>query len=150
MAARVPRRSFANPFVVTLAALPGCYTSAEPPPGGAAEVVTPTNPPAPTVARPPPAAAGEQRWTVYKVGDGCEAVMRVDCPKAAPGMPAPTCNPPPPVKYDCPEGLAAGAPFVVVRPAGRAECEKESRPPACPPDASCNPPPPVKLACPEP
>src|SRR3569623_1003702 len=135
MAARTPRKTFATPFVVTLAAVPACYVQPAPQPQ---PVVTSTpqpqsqpsdshpvvisNPPRPQPAPPPkpsvilnpprpqpqpqPQAAGS--WHVFKTGDGCEAIVNVQCPHGA------ACNPPPPQKYACPPGIVAGQPLTIV------------------------------------
>src|SRR5262245_55864460 len=107
MSARTPRRVFANPFVVTLAALPACYTSTGPAPTVAPIApVEPTATATPPALNPPPATSPptsppgpvdyDQSWTVTKSGGTCRAQPEVECPKAEPGLPAPTCNPPPP------------------------------------------------------
>ncbi|HEY5950320.1 MAG TPA: hypothetical protein VIV40_32725 [Kofleriaceae bacterium] len=150
MAARTPRRSFATPFVVTLAAAPACYVQPSPGPQGPPPPPPPTQtaepqPPPPVVANPPrpqtePAQPAPQRprpievanprpptttqgpatpppttkppaeparWTVFKSQDGCMAAIKVECqPKA-------TCNPPPPFKYACPEGVQLDKPITV-------------------------------------
>src|SRR5512138_3724220 len=132
---RTPRRTFATPFVVTLAACgPAQHTSnppgpAQPPPSApvasapSTDPATPAppdpcagmpteapskNPPAP---RPPPKGNPpppetfpyEQRWFVSKSGGACLARPKVDCPKPEAGKPTRTCNPPPPIKYECPK-----------------------------------------------
>lgn len=172
MAARAPRKLFASPFVVTLAAIPACYTESAPPPqqpqpqpvvqrpaepaqGSAAEIVV-ANPPRPapapaegTAAPQPQTYAFDQRWTVMKHGDKCSAMVDVDCPKPKhPGDPVPTCNPPPPMKIACPDGWDGKATLAVVQYANTAECVIEPPPMKCPPGTKCNPPPPRKVACP--
>ncbi len=160
MAARSPRKIFASPFVVTLAA--ACGPAAPPPQQPVPSQPTPAEPtPAPTptvvIANPPhPAPASEtlpvsydQRWTVMKSGADCHAMPKVDCPKPAqPGGPMPTCNPPPPIKYACPEGWDGTSPMKIVQYANSTECLVEAEPIKCPPNASCNPPAPRRVACP--
>ena len=152
MAARAPRKLFASPFVITLAA---CGPQAQP-----AQPTQPTQPTDPMiVANPPPPAppptdngtSVEQRWTVFKDGSACRAMTSVDCPKPKhPGDPVPTCNPPPPMKIECPAGWDGASPMTVVKYATGAECMIE--PPkvseADCPKAKCNPPPPRKISCP--
>src|SRR5437870_4633296 len=160
MAARAPRRIFANPFVITLAALPACFTESSPPPQQPREV-TPTNPPEPAQPPPseekvvvmsnpphpsapatPPAVAYEQRWTVMKQGETCQAMAKVDCPKPTKaGGPMPTCNPPPPMKIACPDGFDGKTALQVVQYANTTECVIEPAMPNCPPKTACNPPP---------
>jgi hypothetical protein len=156
MPARTPRRSFANPFVVTLAALPGCHVAVDPPPNvppvepvATATATAATAPVAPTAPPPGPPVAveREQTWSVIKSGGACQAFLQVDCPKPQPGVLTPTCNPPAPVKYDCPAGLAEGGSVRVIQPAKQTECLKMPQV-RCPPLATCNPPPPTKVACP--
>src|SRR5687768_13564858 len=134
MAARTPRRSFATPFVVTLAAAPACYVQSGPPPQGPPPQPQPTqtaqpqpeqarppvivSPPMPTQpttepstppAPPPTQQNQSQKWTVYKAqtGGGCMAAFKVECqPKA-------TCNPPPPFKYECPPNVSLEKPITV-------------------------------------
>ena len=202
MAARTPRRSFAAPFVVTLAAAPACYVSsapppqspptaepaAQPPPQNAPGAVvanpprpqpdpqtqpaspppnpsvvhnpprpqhvdiTPLNPAAPQPASPPPnpsvvmnpprpAAAGTT-WHVFKTSDGCEAALNVSCPKGA------MCNPPPPAKVDCPDGLTMPKGMNIVSQ-GDGTCIVQPEPVSCPPHAVCNPPRPRSVSCPK-
>jgi hypothetical protein len=168
MAARTPRRSFATPFVVTLAAAPACYVQSAPPPAepvpqqqaAPATVVAnpprpqptpavtnpprPVEPPATTVVTNPPRPTGPAAgttWHVFKTKDGCEAALDVSCPKGA------TCNPPPPQKYDC-EGLSIGKPITIVSE-GEGICHVQPEPVHCPPGAMCNPPRPRRVACPQ-
>ncbi len=83
-----------------------------------------------------------------KAGD-CSAFVQVDCPKGSPGKPAPTCNPPPPIKYTCPEGFKSGDTLKIVLRAGSTECLVDFGPMNCPPKAMCNPPRPRPVACPQ-
>ena len=165
MAARMPRRTFATPFVVTLAAAPACYVQSapQPQPQPVVEQSQPTdshpvvvsNPPRPqpdpqpapsdpppnlSVSHNPPMPQQSNSWHVFKTNDGCEAIVNVQCPKGA------ACNPPPPQKYDCPPGIVAGKPLTVVTN-GQGDCIIE--PPACPPNVMCNPPRPHPFACPK-
>jgi hypothetical protein len=177
MAARLPRRTFSNPFVVTLAAIPACVSSTAPPPttvqpepvqvspAPVAEPTAGTQPATPPPAAPPvvvanpprpvdppapePAATYDQHWRVTKSGDTCLAMADVKCPTAAPGMPRPTCNPPPPIKYACPDGFTDGQPMTIVLRAGETECKVDFGPMKCPPKAMCNPPRPRVVACPK-
>lgn len=250
MSARLPRRSFAAPFVVTLAAVPACYvqsqttTASSPPPGPATATTEPrdhrhtepapppneprdhrhdqpapaqpsqptgnvaiANPPRPTqpaptqpapvggtvIANPPrpttqpaptkppvkpgpnaprpstqptPAVvpAGTQptgtapnppppspmrNWTVRRTKGQCKAYVDVKCPEGKPGEARPTCNPPPPVAYACPDSLADGETLKIVKPAGSSVCQVDYGPMTCPPNATCNPPRPRAIACPK-
>lgn len=178
MSLRTPRRRFATPFVVTLAAIPACTSasshatlapsepepaaveaSAATPSGG--EFATPTppaknppkphkNPPEPEPDPGPPPAKFEQRWTVAKIKGNpeCSANLVVTCPQPQPGKPTPTCNPPPPIKYACPAGLADGDTIKIILRVGATECFVDYGPLQCPAGAKCNPPPPRKLPCP--
>lgn len=159
MAARAPRKIFASPFVITLAA---CVESTTPPPQQPRPQPQPAQPAPPTdpivVANPPPpppptdnAVSVDERWTLFKDGSACRAMANVDCPRPKkPGDPVPTCNPPPPMKIECPAGWDGKSPMTVVRYANQTECMIE--PPkvseADCPKAKCNPPPPRKISCP--
>jgi hypothetical protein len=168
MAARTPRRSFATPFVITLAAVPACYVQpSAPPPQPQAEPAQPpdshpvvvTNPPRPqpepatpppqdppnpsVIHNPPrPQPAQPRSWHVYKTTTGCEAIVNVQCPEGI------ACNPPPPQKYDCPGGIMTDKPLTVVTTAD-GSCVVEREPPKCPPHAMCNPPRPQSVTCPK-
>lgn len=163
MAARSPRKLFASSFVVTVAST-ACFTTSNPPPPR-----PPENPPGPIEAQPtdpppqPPASgpvqggtaqtaqtyAFDQRWTVMKHGETCQAHARVECPKPKKaGDPVPTCNPPPPMKIECPSNWDGSSALTVVQYANQTECMVEPPPVKCPPNVACNPPPPRKTACP--
>jgi hypothetical protein len=194
MAARTPRRSFATPFVVTLAAAPACYVQSAPqqpepapqqnapgtvvanPPRPQEQPVAQTpppdtrpnpvvmNPPRPADPQPTPVVMNPPRpsppvgqsppgsisggpaagttWHVFKTKDGCEAAIDVSCPKGA------TCNPPPPQKYDCPDGIVTGKPMTIVSE-GENICHVAVDPPSCPKGAMCNPPRPRRVTCPQ-
>jgi hypothetical protein len=173
MAARTPRRTFARPFVVTLAAAPACFVSSPPPqqppppqqqpqqqppppeqPQPPPVVVTnpprPTAPPGTAPNPPPPTTpsyADGTRWTVFKTQNGCTAAVKVECPKAEPGHPQPTCNPPPPRAYTCPDNVSLEVPITIVATGG--SCFVDTGPVHCPPRVMCNPPPPRPVACPK-
>jgi hypothetical protein len=160
MAARTPRRSFAAPFVVTLAATaPACYVSsspqgsAQPTPTTQTQTQTQTQPeqpePAPgpggpVVMNPPmpqaPAPAAGTKWTVYRAKDGCKAAYVVDCPAGA------MCNPPPPSDYECPQNVSLDKPVTVA--SDGTGCFVQYEMPKCPPGVACNPPRPQPVTCP--
>ena len=143
MAARTPRRSFAAPFVVTLAAVPACYVQSSAPPPQPQPVAQPADPHPVVVTNPPrPQPAASTSWHVYKTQDGCEAIVNVECPAGA------SCNPPPPSKVECPTGIAMDKPMTVVTQ-GDGTCIVAREPPACPPHAMCNPPRPQTVTCPK-
>jgi hypothetical protein len=166
MASRIPRRTFAAPFVVTLAA--GCFVEKAPPPAQPPPsqpppptVVSnpprpqpdpdpkpnpnwPQNPPSPTDQSPPPKQRSE--WTVTMTGGKCTAAIKVDCPPVA------MCNPPGPRPTDCLPYMAnmtEGVSLTVVQYPGAADCIIPPGPMHCPPKAACNPPPPRHVACPK-
>ncbi len=104
-----------------------------------------SNPP-----RPVAVAKQDTRWTVTRTAGTCSAMAKVTCPTAAPGQPAPMCNPPPPMAYTCGEQLKTdGATLAIVQFAGQSTCQIEYPPIKCPVGAMCNPPPPQKVACPQ-
>ena len=190
MAARIVRRSFASPFVVTLAAaLPvaACYVQPGPRTAGNGAQVTGSepeahgNPPRPTgdqvpnqqtpdhstttagveqakpsnttvISNPPrplPAPKQDQRWMITRADGKCLAYAKVTCPTAAPGQPAPMCNPPPPTPYTCGPTMTTDRSTAIVQLAGQTECQIEFPHPQCPLGADCNPPPKQKVACPQ-
>jgi hypothetical protein len=169
MAARSPRRTFANPFVITLATItplsagsvlaepdakPAPPTKTKNPPPPKPDPKTPPiqkNPPPPKPEPKLEVSSYDRRWTVTKIKGkaDCLANPEAKCPKVEPGKPVPTCNPPAPIKYACPSGMADGETLKIVMRAGATECFQERGPwGPCPPGRSCNPPPPRKLACP--
>jgi hypothetical protein len=107
------------------------------------------NPPAPEAVKEP--AKFETKWTVmkFKGQEQCSAMVNVNCPKPEPGKAVPTCNPPPPIKYACPDGFKDGDTLKIVLRVGFTECIVEREPIKCPKGALCNPPPPRKVPCPE-
>jgi hypothetical protein len=150
MAARTPRRTFATPLVITLAACSSPQTTTPPHHNPPAPQPEPGNNPPPTTDPATPAQTTEMRWHVTRMGANCAAHVDVNCPKPEAGKPTHTCNPPPPIKYTCPEGLADKSSLEIVRYAGAAECVVVPEPVKCPPNAACNPPRPRPVICPEP
>lgn len=150
---RTPRRRFAAPLVMTIAALPACVVSSKPvgttTAGGDTTTTTHDNPPRPDGVdhRDTPdqqAPDSERTWTVSLEGSGaCTAMGATSCPEGA------SCNPPPPAKVDCPAGITAGQPVQIWAKAGETDCYVAIAAGACPAKATCNPPPPQKTACPQ-
>jgi hypothetical protein len=170
---RAPRRNFAAPFVVTtLAACSGSHTSNPPAPEPPHWNPSPPQTPPPTDPQTPPTTTGpsdpsgepgptdtknapqaatyDHHWIVSKRKNTgtCQAFLDPNCPKAEPGKPVPTCNPPPPIKYDCPEGFTDTDTLKIILRTGETDCWVERAPIKCPPNAKCNPPPPRKVSCP--
>jgi hypothetical protein len=163
MAARTPRRSFASPFVVTLATAPACFVSsstppsqpisqtapgqpvssdpqpATPPPSDSPIIIAnpphPTSTPSPSEPAPPPEP---RQWTVFQTATGCEAAIDAPCPVGA------ICNPPRPTAYACPHGVKLPA---KVFTSGDG-CAIEHAAPPCPEHKVCGPPPKQKVPCP--
>jgi hypothetical protein len=174
MSVRTLRRSFAAPFVVTLATTACGPAKPLNPPGPHENPPPPTTKPTePVVAAPDPVdqptpapglepadkkepAKYERKWTVMRnmkpdaKATECRAFVDANCPKGEPGKPMPTCNPPPPIPYTCPDGFSTdkGATLKIVLRAGATECFVDYGPMKCPEGAKCNPPPPRKLPCP--
>ncbi|MBA3462889.1 MAG: hypothetical protein H0T46_23235 [Deltaproteobacteria bacterium] len=152
MSARTLRRSFAAPFVVTIA---GCMVQSGPPPQRGPrpqpQPVTSTQPQdMGVVANPPhpgaqvePKPTHEMHWTVTKEGETCRAYAAINCPANA------ACRPAPPTDYACTPQVAHNAPMKVVRWNGSETCQIETEPMRCPPNVMCNPPPPQQVACPK-
>jgi len=111
----------------------------QPSPGGDQVVQHPT----PTPTQQPPARL--RNWTVrFSNSDSksCLAYVDVDCPPPS----VATCNPPPPIKIDCPPHLGkAGAKIEEQSPDA---CLVVYPTPTCPPNVACNPPRPTKIDCP--
>src|SRR5689334_6341297 len=135
MSARTIRRSFAAPFVVTIATMSPALADKPPPsPPG-------KNPPAP---REP--AKAERHWTGQKSGakdakpTDCFAQQEFTCPKAAPGKPQVPCNPPEPMPYTCPPNFDAKstAAYKIILRVGATECFQDVDT-KCPPGTKCNP-----------
>lgn len=120
MAAQRRRTSFAAPFVITLAGLGGCRTG---------EPATPTPP--------------DERWSVYRAGDQCQSHAILGCPEGV------RCNPPPPAKVACPEGLEDGEHGELRKPAGATTCEFREWAPSCAEGQPCPEPVVVAMPCPE-
>lgn len=82
-------------------------------------------------------------WTIHMAKDGtCKAAFDSSCPANA------TCNPPPPTKIACPDGISVDRPLSIYSPAGSDLCYVTPPSAQCPKNATCNPPPPRKTACP--
>jgi len=138
-----PSQDLRSPFVVTLAAIPACFTESSPPPQQPQPkpVETRLRPRSSSRIRPhrrpvdprsrrqkPQTYNFDQRWTVSKTPNGCQAMARVECPKPKhPGDPVPTCNPPPPMKIACPDGWDGATTLTVVQYANQANCVIEPR-----------------------
>ena len=88
-------------------------------------------------------AVAQVRWEVQRSPKGCAAFEDV-CSQAhiPPGQPAPPCNPPAPIKIDCPPDDVVA--ILQVAPGSCVATIKL----ACPPNTPCNPPPPAAIACP--
>lgn len=162
MSARTLRRTFASPFIVTVAACtmqsgpppqgpgPGPGTAQHPGhgdpdsgrfqnqngaprPGDSAQTTGPTQ----------SADTSERHWTIQKQGGKCLAFSKVSCP------PNVSCNPPRPSDYACTPDVAEGGSLAVVRWQGSTTCMVEQPPMNCPAGMSCNPPPPRQVSCPQ-
>ncbi len=118
-----PRRAFAAPFILTIAAaLPGCTKA-----GPNTRTTEHTNPPNVTST-----AAPYQSWTVQQLAPGqCDAYGDIDCPPPDEA----TCNPPPPMKVACPGSLAEDAQLRIVQLEQDGPCYLEAM--TCP-DGGCD------------
>ncbi|MEO7093465.1 MAG: hypothetical protein ABI175_09455 [Polyangiales bacterium] len=167
MSVRSLRRTFATPFVVTLAAIPACVVQSAPPRSGppvSQPAPQPSEPAQPTPAQPtdtkvvaisnPPRPGTEQatppkeepakferHWTVMKLDGKCLAYAQSSCPAGA------TCNPPPPSNYTCTPDVTDG--MKIVQWANTVGCHVETPAPPCPPKTMCNPPRPRAVPCPQ-
>ncbi|MBK7073633.1 MAG: hypothetical protein IPH44_15140 [Myxococcales bacterium] len=89
-------------------------------------------------------AVAQVRWQVQRSPKGCAAFEDV-CSQAnfPPGQPVPPCNPPAPIKIECPPDDV-----VAIREVSPGRCMTQVKD-DCPPDVKCNPPPPEDIACPK-
>lgn len=170
MSARIPRRSFATPFVVTLAAAPACYVQTGTSSG-------PSSPPPTQVAgepQPPPSSQPPPSWqpppTQAPQNDPpARPPVVVNPPR--PGTPATSEPPPDPTRPDPrPSGPPTQPkPPVIANPPVPNDPRTQTSPQQtsvsqwtvfknndgcmaaikveCTPKATCNPPPPFKVAC---
>lgn len=175
MAARTPRRSFAAPFVVTLAAGSACYVQSSPPRQGPPPQPPPTtsqptqpgpqpppvivNPPRPTqptttqTEPPPPPSPTPTPPPVAPTSQKWSVYKTKDgtCMAAVnvECRKGATCNPPPPFKYDCPPNMSLEQPVTVALMPDGQSCQVEYPMPKCPQGVACNPPRPTPVACPK-
>jgi hypothetical protein len=133
MSARAPRRRFASPFVVTLAA------------AGSAACTNPPRPEPPTSNPPPPGQPEEPEPTPTPTPEPTVQPPTTEPTTAAPGAPAPVDAKREPAKFEMR--------WTVSKLKGQADCQAFLDP-NCPkpekgkPVPTCNPPPPTKYACP--
>lgn len=118
-------------------------------------VVAPTPPPPPVIPPAPapstrPVADRDYSWSVSNGPYGnCYVSIDVKCPTGKPGMPVPTCNPPPPMTMKCPTEIAASQTVTIMQYKGTTACVIAAPAVTCPPKTMCNPPPPTVVACPK-
>lgn len=158
---RSPRRSFAAPLILSVAAIPACVVTSNKPANDPKTGETPEqrdhrgtgddagdgtkvimNPPRPEA---PQVYEQDQSWSVRMESDGsCKAYGSVDCPEAS------KCNPPRPSVVTCPEGISEGEAMDMWVSAGSTDCYVSfGGSSSCPKGATCNPPPPQKAECPQ-
>lgn len=142
--------------IATNPPMPGTTTVPPPPPPqpGIPRPVTTVvvaNPVVPPPATPSsrPMADRDYAWSVYKRPDGnCFVSIDVKCPTGKPGMPMPTCNPPPPMATTCPIDMAVAQTVTIMQYKGTNTCVIPAPAVSCPPKTMCNPPAPKAVACP--
>lgn len=176
MSVRQQRRTFASPFVLTLAAIPAaCMVQSAPPRGGGQMQPGPTTaqptqpmapgpgsegqpqrpveggptaPPPTIISNPPPPTTA-----VKATSESHWTVMKQGDKCLAyvkvSCPPNAMCNPPPPRAYACTPEITPTAPLKIVQHTGAEFCEVETEPMQCPPNVMCNPPPPTRVACPK-
>jgi hypothetical protein len=137
MPARSPRRTFASPFIITIAAVPACFVSSSTPPSQPISQAAPGQPsqsdPAPT---PPPPQ--EQ-----------SPVIVANPPRPTQGPAEQAATPPPPPPQPTPTPVNPSQPnqmWTVLKTTSGCEAILDV---SCPQGASCNPPAPIKYACPD-
>ncbi len=132
MSVRTLRRTFASPFVITLAAIPAACMVQSPPPRGGGQPVPTTE----QQSRPQPTEGGAMRQQGAEQG-------REQGPTTAPTAPTTVIsNPPRP-------GAEQVAPttdrrWTVTRDGNKCQAFVKV---SCPPNTMCNPPPPQAYAC---
>ena len=140
MAARTPRRSFAAPFVVTLAAVPACYVQSSPGPSG-----PPPQPPPTQTAEPQP----QPQQPPVIVANPPPPQQPTTDPSIPPGPVRPPSTPPrPDPRPTKPPVQTTDAYWTVYKAQDGSGCMAAIKV-ECQPKATCNPPPPFKYACPE-
>ncbi len=113
MSARVPRRSFATPFIVTFAACSGSQSAAhQPMPTNPQESLDFNPPPPADDSATPPTPQPDMSWKVTIHGKRCLSDPVFDCPEDA------SCNPPEPSDYPCPSGAGLKYPLTVMARGG--------------------------------
>ncbi len=155
---RKPRRSFAAPLILTVAAVPACVVASNKPATSdpkntpeqrdhrTGEGGENANPPGPHV-NPPMQRKNEydEKWSVSLQDDGTCLAHADDggCPEGA------SCNPPPPRPVLCPDGIQEGQWMSMWAVQGETGCWVSAADTGCPSNAKCNPPPPQATSCPE-
>lgn len=140
MAARTPRRSFAAPFVITLAAVPACYVQTAPPPN------QPPPPPPQTEPQSPPPQQPQGPVTVTNPPRPTPPPQQPDPPPPRPPQPQPRPPQPQPQPTTPPVTTPHGdMAWTVFKNADGCMAAIKVE---CQPKATCNPPPPFKIACP--
>lgn len=147
MAARAPRRTFATPFVVTLAAVPACYVQSSPQPQSQpvaqtdpqptdSHPVVVSNPPRPQPQPQPPPQPQPQQ-------PNPSAIHNPPRPQPDPAQTQPAQEPPK-VVVNPPRPQSPGS-WHVYKTASGCEAAVNVH---CPAGAMCNPPPPKAYTCP--
>jgi hypothetical protein len=132
MSARAPRRSFLNPFVVTLAAAPACFVQSRTPPS---QSVSQPNPGQPETTDPHPTPPPPEAQTPTVI---------VNPPRPTDPQPA---TPPDPVATGTvvePPPPADDAEWIVTKTTSGCRARAITH---CPPKMMCNPPPPHLYQC---
>jgi len=163
---RKPRRTFAAPLILSVAALPACIVASNKPasstntdpeqrdhrqpdpettdhrqPDGDPVVISNPPRPEPYVLRQD--SSYDESWQISVEADGsCKAYGPNDCPGE------PKCRPAPARAVACPEGMQAGETWSLWADKGSTECFTMAVS-DCPKGATCNPPPPTRASCPE-
>jgi hypothetical protein len=134
MSARAPRRSFLNPFVVTLAAAPACFVQSRTPPS---QSVSQPNPGQPETTDPHPTPPPPEAQTPTIIAN-----------PPRPTDPQPASPPPPdPVQTEAPligDPPANDAEWIVTKTTSGCRARAITH---CPPKMMCNPPPPHIYQC---
>lgn len=134
MSARMPRRSFLNPFVVTLAAAPACFVQSRTPPS---QSVSQPNPGQPETTDPHPTPPPPESQTPTIIANPPRPTDPQPAP-APPPEPLPTANPPEPMP------VVSDGDWMVTKTSRGCEARAITH---CPPKVMCNPPPPHAYRC---
>lgn len=132
MSARIPRRLFSSPFVVTLAAAPACFVQSSTPPS---QPISQSNPGQPTQTDPRPTPPPPETQSPTYIANPPR-------PTNPPADPAPPVEQGPVAEADPPPANEQA--WMITKTGGSCTSQPITH---CPPKAMCNPPRPQAYSC---